>query len=259
MSLAEQRRAIRPLLDENSPADATEVYFAFHHPDQRVRLAFAGGADGSAGGYVCLARTGMDLFRPLVTMRLPSTAGGLDLEDGRRLLTQAFKPSQEVILSVPRDYQPLLEALLRVRRAQLVILLVLDRGRFEPLLNILVAQTEGAEGLPRFVIRRSADGRLGLTGETAAAAGFNWRTPVFADVYVNTQAGQRRQGLGRSVLNYALQRVLEGGRRALYTVAADNEASIKLAESAGFVDIGLRRVLLEASPRENSDKSPSQP
>ena len=62
---------IRPLLDEIKPADALASYYAFYHPDQKTSLILYPPAATVAQGYIALSRTGMDLFRPLLTMRLP--------------------------------------------------------------------------------------------------------------------------------------------------------------------------------------------
>jgi predicted GNAT family acetyltransferase len=59
----------------------------------------------------------------------------------------------------------------------------------------------------------------------------------------------RRQGFGRSVLAAMVQHVLDSGRTPLYHVDERNEASIQLAESVGFLDRGLRVVLLQAVRR----------
>ena len=66
--LAADRRAIRALLDEHSPSDAAASYYAFYHPDRQTQLLpYPAGAE-RAQGYVALSRTGLDLFRPLLTL-----------------------------------------------------------------------------------------------------------------------------------------------------------------------------------------------
>ena len=80
MTLAQKRRAIRALLNENRPADAQAAYYAFHHPEDKTNLVTYQDANDSVTGYVCLSRTGIDLFRPLVTLRLPLTSDGISLD-----------------------------------------------------------------------------------------------------------------------------------------------------------------------------------
>jgi predicted GNAT family acetyltransferase len=45
------------------------------------------------------------------------------------------------------------------------------------------------------------------------------------------------------------QELLASGRTPLYVVADDNDASIALAESAGFRDTGAREIMLEGTLR----------
>ncbi|VAW32758.1 hypothetical protein MNBD_CHLOROFLEXI01-3100, partial [hydrothermal vent metagenome] len=71
MALIQQRPAIAHLLDEKNSADGMAIYFAFHHEDKRTVLRPFPYTAIRAEGYVALSRTGMDLFRPFVTLRLP--------------------------------------------------------------------------------------------------------------------------------------------------------------------------------------------
>ncbi len=71
MSLPDRRRAIRHLLDEQNPADALASYLAFYHADNRTILRPYPFEAPRAEGFVTLSRTGVDLFRPFVTLRLP--------------------------------------------------------------------------------------------------------------------------------------------------------------------------------------------
>jgi GNAT superfamily N-acetyltransferase len=249
MTLAEARRAIRPLLDENSPADATAVYYAFHHPDERTRILTHPEGAARPSAYLCLSQTGMDLFRPLITLRLPDDAvsQGPDPAAGAALLHRALRPGAGAIITAPIAYRALLQAVFTVQQEQDLTIMVLDRGHFQPLINVLVAQAESYNNLPRFVIRQTPPGNAPERGDVVAASGLNWQSDRFADVYVNTQAPFRRQGLGQSVLAYAVQHVLDRGRVPTYAVATDNEPSIRLAESVGFVDLGIRKVLLEGT------------
>ncbi|MCI0396007.1 MAG: GNAT family N-acetyltransferase [Chloroflexi bacterium] len=248
MTLAEKRRAIRHLLNENEPSDAMDAYYAFYHPDAKTQLFLYPAGASQAMGYVCLARTGIDLFRALVTMRLPEdSAGQVDFAPGARLLYQAMPAGTSVFVSAPIQYRPLLGALFEAQMEELLRVCILDRGRFEPILNVLVTQANSANGLPRFVIRESgAEGR----GDVVASAGLNWQSPRFAEISVSTQSSHRRQGHGRSVVAALAQHVLASGRIPIYVVAEQNEASIRLAESLGFVDIGIRQVIIEGTLKE---------
>jgi len=249
MTLADSRLAIRHLLNERDPADAQAGYYAFHHPDEKVQLITAPEAARMANAYICLARTGMDLFRPVVTLRLPEDEStfGPDPYTGAVLIYRAIHPGTSVILAAPEAYQPLLRALFEVQAEDLLNLLVMDRGRFQPIINVLVARSQSYDGLPRFIVRQTGNGRSNQKGDVIAAAGLNWQSDRFAEIYVHTKSPYRRQGLGRSVVAAVVQHVLDSGRVPLYLVSAANQASIQLAESVGFVDIGIKKVLFEGT------------
>lgn len=244
--LQDKRRAIRHLLRERDPADAMAAYYALYHPDDRTTLVVSPLADGQhADGYVALSRTGIDLFRPLVTMRLPTDRNPSATEAAAALLRQALGPGQPVIISAPDRYLPLLQALCHIQSHERLRLYALDGRQFEPVINVLVTRAEGPGGLPRFTIRSS---QLG-TEEVAATASLNWQSPNFAEIAVSTRPQFRRQGWGRSVVAALCQHVLASGRTPLYVVAEENAASIQLAETVGFADTGAREAFLQASLR----------
>ncbi|MCA9973058.1 MAG: GNAT family N-acetyltransferase, partial [Anaerolineales bacterium] len=240
MPLDEIRRAIRPLLRPQSPADALAAYFAFHHPDSRTRLVPYPPDSPHPTGYVCISRTGMDLFRPLVTLRLPPQ----DMTGSAELIYAALRPETAVFLNVPEADYPLISALFQIRSEEHLALYQLDPARFEPVVNVLVTQAEGPNGLPRFVIRSDT-----ADGQVVAAASLNWQSPDFAEIGVMTLPGYRRQGWGRSVVAALVRYLLANGRMPLYAVSLANEASRSLAAQVGFVDTGSRAVLAEGTLR----------
>ncbi|MDX1402198.1 MAG: GNAT family N-acetyltransferase, partial [Kiloniellales bacterium] len=207
--------------------------------------------DGNEPGYLCLSRTGMDLFRPLVTLRLARSkiTGEIDVEAAIALIYEAIPVGAPVILSALPECRPVIDAIFDIQKEELLRIYVLDRGRFEPIINVLVVQSETYNGLPRFVARPGAGDDVGGRGEILASAGLNWRSTHFAEIYVHTKAPHRRQGLGRSVVASIVQHTLESGRRPLYAVNRENQASIQLAESVGFVDIGIAEIMFEGTLR----------
>ncbi|CUS03120.2 protein of unknown function [Candidatus Promineifilum breve] len=249
--LAAQRRAIRRLLREHDPADAMAAYYAFHHPDDRTTLVLApedveAGSIGQADGYVALSRTGIDLFRPLVTMRLPTDRDPDSAQLAVDLIGRALAPGQPVILNVPARYHPLITALFDVQAEEELRLLALAPADYEPIINVLVTRSEGPGGLPRYAIRSSADGRE----EVVATASLNWQSPHYGEIAVNTRPQYRRQGWGRSVVAALSGHLLDSGRAPLYVVSEANGASAALAESVGFTDTGARELLLQAALKE---------
>lgn len=251
MSLNKKRRAIRHLLNEKNPADAQAAYYAFHHPDEKTTLVTYQDTNENVTGYVCLSKTGIDLFRPLITMRLPRSRSktNLDLTAAAELITRAIPIGLAAIINAPVSYHPLLGGLLNINREVQLKVFALDRTRFEPIINVFVSQTDSYNGLPRFIIRQSGDGRPSSRGEIVASAGLNWRSDNYAEMYVHTKNPYRRQGLGRSVVAALVQAVLDQGRTPLYAAHDDNSPSIQLAESVGFVETGAVDVLIEGEMR----------
>jgi len=243
--LPARRRAVRRLLREREPADAMAAYYALYHAAERTTLVLPPGDEERAGGYVALSRTGIDLFRPLVTMRLPTDRDPGATQATADLLQQALGPGQPVILSAPRRYRPLLEALFDIQSEEALRLYALDAGRFEPIINVLVTRGMGAGNLPSYSIRSSQSGEE----EVVASATLNWQSPHFGEIAVNTRPQHRRQGWGRSVVAALSQHLLDSGRTPLYVVTEDNLPSIQLAESVGFVDTGVREIMLQAALR----------
>lgn len=240
MDLAARRHAIRPLLDDRQAADALASYYAFYHPDNRTSLVIQPPEVPKAQGYMALSGTGIDLFRPLVTMRLPLG----DLQLSADLIQDALPQEAPVILYVPEDHGPLINAFFEIQAENRLRVLVLDRGRHQPVINVLVTEERTPDNLARFVIRSRQD-----DNQVVASAHINWQTPNFAEIAVFTEADQRRQGWGRSVVAALVQHLLDSGRTPLYTVGEENRPSLQLAETCGFADLGIRKLLLEATRR----------
>jgi RimJ/RimL family protein N-acetyltransferase len=229
MPFEAERNAIRHLLDEKNPADAIAVYYALYHPAQKTQLVTYPTNAKRAAGYIAVSRTGVDLFRPLVTMRLPDEHA----HDAAENMFAALSEGTPAILYTPVEYEPLLQAFFEIQTAEQFQLLILDRQRYQPVINIHVTQSSAANGLPRYVISSPQD-----RSQVGANSGLNWQTPNFAELFVNTSPGQRRQGWGRSVLAAMVQHVLDSGRTPLYVASTQNDSSQRLAESVGFIDSG---------------------
>jgi len=238
-NLAQSRNAIRHLLNQHDPADGMASYYAFHHPDTKTDLATLPANEGRAEGYIAISRTGYDLFRPFLTMRLPIE----DMEACRRLVMEAFPPQTAVIAQVPTTYFPLMQALFHIESAQTMALYQLQNGRFEPSINLMVTRSLSPNGLPRFSVRNQE-------GDPVAAVAMNWQSPHFAELSVNSKPGYRRQGWGKTVLSVMVEHVLENGRLPLYVAAEDNEASIALARKVGFVRNGATVTFFQGTLRE---------
>ncbi len=228
------RASLRPLLDEHSPADALAGYYVFHHPDNRTEI-FVHGDEAQADradGFLVRARTGLDLFRPLVTYRAQTEAAA------RALFREGLPPGRPVYLTVPDSLAGWANQYLTMTEIELHRVYRLDPRRYQPEINILVVTSSGADGTPRCEIR-AGDG-------VGAVAGVNWQSPVFAEVFVYSDAAVRGRGWGKSVVSAVVGMLLKSGRTPLYVVAESNEASIRVAEAVGFEDTGFREYVGQA-------------
>lgn len=238
MTLNEQRQAMRHLLDEHNPADAMAVHFAFYYADNKTALRPFPPDAHQAEGYVSFSRTGIDLFRPLVMMRLPVH----NMQRSAEMIYDTLQPDTPVILNIPEHYAPLVRAFFAIETEEKLILFALRQTLFEPVINVLITQDVGANGLPRFVIRDRQHDNLPV-----ASAGLNWQSPRFAEISVSTHPQYRRQGYGRSVVAAMANHLLNSGRTPLYTASDYNAASIQLAQQVGFTDTLSRQLLIYGS------------
>jgi GNAT superfamily N-acetyltransferase len=229
--LKEKRRLIRPLLSSGDPTDALASYYALWHDPRRTRLTLHHDAEGRVDGFVVVAQTGADLFRPLVTLRAPSP------EAVGTLLSSALTPHRPYQLIVPVRLASAVRDRLLLESPLLTRLYLLDPARFQPIVNVLVQRVAGAEGVTRFQIESQ--------GQVMALAGINWRSPAFAEIFVYVHPSGRGRGWGRSVVSACTSALLEERVRPLYTVDEENEASQHIADALGYVDTGHRDMVTE--------------
>lgn len=226
------RASLRALLNEDSVGDALASYYALHHPPDRAEVVVHPLNDRQADGFLVRARTGLDLFRPLVTFRAPSEAVAV------ALFQEGLQPGRPVYLTVPDSLALWANKHLVVSEAALHRVYRFNANKFEPMLNVLATMGAGPDGTPRCEIRSG--------GEVKAVAGVNWQSPRFAEVYVYTDPVVRGRGWGRSVVSAVAHQLVKTGRLPLYVVAEANDASIRVAEAIGFEDTGLREYVGQA-------------
>ena len=230
-SIHEKRQQVRRLLDDSSPADAPTAYYALFHPPARSALYTHVNGDERVQGFVGQFQTGIDLFRPLITLVCR------DADTAADLMAEALTPGRPYILFANLNQLPLVGGSLRIVQHRTLEIFRLDVGRFQPEINVLVQQSQAPDGTPRCAIESGGQG---------AAAGVNWQSPGFAEIYVHTDPGARQRGWGASVAAAVTQAVLAGGRIPVYLVEPDNDASRQLAASLGYVDTGARQVYADA-------------
>jgi hypothetical protein len=209
------------------------AYYALHHPPERVRIYAYHASDGDPRGFIAVAQTGIDLFRPLV---IPFVASKRVLI---RLLIDALRPEQAVLISLPTEQAQWLEALISLEHESDLELLRMEAEAFEPVLNVLVVENEGPDGLPRYEIQTVGRGKV--------AAGVNWISGKYADVYVDAPAGHKNRALTKSVLSALCGRLLGERRIALFRVETSNLSARTDAFNVGFRPTGRQDTLLAGS------------
>ena len=234
LTLETRRRWVRSLLAEQSLADALASYYALHHAPERTELFvhLAEANPARADGFLVRARTGLDLFRPLVTYRAP------DAMVAQTLFREGLPPGRPVYLTVPEPLAPWANRYLSVTEAELYRVYCFNPAKHTPHLNVLAVLSLSADGTPRCEIRSG--------GEVSAVAGVNWQAPHFAEVYVYVDPAKRGRGWARAVVSSVANALVATGRMPLYVVAESNENSIRVAEAVGFEDTGLREYVGQA-------------
>lgn len=225
------RQRLEALLDRRSAADALASYYALEHPQDRVKLFGYAAPDGEAIGFLAVAQTGLDLFRPLLVPFIAKR------EFLRRLLRDALRPGQEFLLHLPADQLSWLEGEVEVHLQRVTELLRLERSAYEPVLNVLVVEADGPSHTPRYEIR-TAEG-------IQAAAGVNWQGERFAEVYLEADEAARGRSLTKSVLSALVGRLLGERRTALYRVETRRVSVKTEAFHLGFRPTGVSSALVE--------------
>lgn len=231
MPLSQQRTSIQSLVDTTSPADASTAYYALYHDQSRSNLFIHTDAQHKAIGFVGRFQTGLDLFRPVICMRCWQAEVAADL------LADALIVGRPYILFSNLNQLPFVGGSLQITNERILSIYALDPARFKPIINVMVVQKTAPDGTPRAEINSN-----GLK----AAAGVNWQSPGFAEIYVHTEGEARQRGWGTSVVAACTERILRSGRVPIYLVEPNNEPSVKLASSLGYIDTGARQVLADA-------------
>jgi GNAT superfamily N-acetyltransferase len=227
------RHSARELLNEFDAADGLAAYYALHHPPKRTTLILHHDSNMEVDGFLVRCQTGIDLFRPLVTLR----ARGQNAIP--ELIEEGLLPQRPYLIVAPTNQVERLEPYLDITQVTFNRILRLDPERFKPMMNVLVVRGQDADGNPKIEMR---------SGERAvASAGVNWRSPIFAEVYVQVDPQYRGRGRGRAVVNALVGDLLKQGVTPLYNVVEGNEASSELAAQVGFVDTSAREIMAHAA------------
>lgn len=230
MTLEDARESLQKILDVNNPADAPTAYYALYHDPKRSSVYVRRDEHGEVVGFVGRFQTGIDLFRPVVTMRCWQPEVAADL------LAEALIQGRPYLIFSNLNQLPMVGGSMQVSNERILQIFALDASRFKPVMNVLVVHKQAPDGSPRVEI--SSNG-------LQAVAGLNWQSPGFAEIYVQTDPEARQRGWGAAVVAGICERVLSSGRVPIYLVEPGNESSVRLARGMGFVDTGARQVFAD--------------
>jgi hypothetical protein len=228
MSINESRKQIRPLVDDSNPADSPSAYYALFHPAEKSALATYQTPSGKTTAFAGRFQTGVDLFRPLVTLRAPSP------DIAAYLLAQLLVVGRPYIFFAPLNQLAMVGGSLEVENQRIARIYTLEPARFSPQMNVLIQHKTAHDGTPRCEIKSN--------GQVVASAGVSWKSPAFAEIYVQALGPARQKGMDQAVLGALAGVLLNQGLRAVYLAENGEDGSRAMVESLGFVDTGSRQV-----------------
>ncbi len=231
-----ERYRLAPLLDPRLPQDAMVAYYGLQHPADRVVVYGYYQVPHAPSGFLALAQTGYDLFRPLA-VPFVGTPAAL-----QALLNVSLQRGRPVMLHLPVEQRAWAEEVVDLSEPRVVELHRLDTKAFRPEINVLVVPCQSPSGLPRFEVRSGDVVRAG--------AGVNWKGDMFAEVYVESQPEAASQGHRRSALAAIAGQLLSEGRLPVYQVSEGDVAAQAEAHWVGFRRTGERSLLAQALLRD---------
>lgn len=232
----EHRDSLSRLVDLRSVADAMPAYYALEHPSERTELFGYYPSPDILSGFLAVAQTGFDLFRPVA---VPFVANA---EAMSSLLDKAFIVNRPYLMYVPVDQQDFIDTKFPHTPIQVTNLLRLDTRAFTPILNVMITRTEATSGLPRFEIRSTVQG--------FAAAGINWMSSTAAEMYIEADDSGRRRGFTKSVLAALIELLISQDRTVLFRVADDDYDAFEDAFDLGFKPTGIRTLMTEVRKKQ---------
>lgn len=227
-----ERYRLAPLVDSRLPRDAMVAYYGLQHPADRVVVYGYYQVSHAPSGFLTLAQTGFDLFRPIAVPFVGSPAAL------KALLSVSLQRGRPVVLHLPAEQRAWAEEMVDLSETRTMELYRLDTKAFRPEINVLVVPVPSPTGLPRFEVR---------SGEVVrASAGVNWKGDLFAEVYVESQPEAANQGHRRSALAAIAGQLLSEGRLPLHQVGEADLAAQAEAHWVGFRRTGERSLVAQA-------------
>lgn len=228
---SEERQKLRNLVDVHSTSDAMAAYYGLEHPNERVSIYGYYPNGQILSGFMAVASTGLDLFRPLI---IPFTATDKAI---RTLIAAALDPGRPYLIYLPIEQRDSLIDLADIEPIEVTNLLRLDTKRFQPVINVLVQKREGPGCSPRFEIQSRGEGH--------AASGINWRSSQSAEIYVESDSSGYRRGFTKSVLAALIQDLLKERIRIMFRVADNDYSAFEDAFDLGFSPTNVRTLFAQ--------------
>jgi len=225
------RKQLAPLLNVDAVSDALATYCALHHPAEKLKLIVSSDGSGKPNGFLAIAQTGMDLFRPIA---VPFVASPNIFQE---LLRVALKAGQPVLLYLPLDQRDWLMDDLVLTETRITELLRIDPMSFRPIVNVLVFEVFTPSGLPRYEIRTKSG--------SYAAAGINWLGERFAEVYLEADHEAQVRGLSLAVLSAISNHLIEESRIPLFRSDDTNKLGYDELLSIGYRATGSRTLITQ--------------
>jgi hypothetical protein len=225
------REQLVPLLNIEAASNALATYCALHHPADKLKLYVSSDGGGNPNGFIAIAQTGLDLFRPIA---VPFVASSKILGE---LLRVALRPGQPVLLYLPLEQRDWLIDDLVLTEPRITELLRIDPMSFRPIVNVLVIEVGTPSGLPRYEIRTKSG--------SMAAAGINWLGERFSEVYLEADHEAQVRGLALSVLSAMNSHLLEENRIPLFRSDDSNKLGYDELLSVGYRATGTRTLIAQ--------------
>jgi hypothetical protein len=226
------REKLAALLDPRSAGDAIVAYYALQYPMERVKILGYFPKNDRMSGFLINARTGIDLFKPLV-IPFVATQEGLDA-----LIQTGLQVRHPVMLHIPLGQASWIGETLALDDIRKTELFRLDPHVFEPRINVLITETSSPNGSPRYeILSRKGD---------FAAAGVNWRGDRYAEIYLEADRKAQEREFASSVLAALAARLLHEGLIPLYRRADSALLSRSDLTEVGFRATGTRTLIAQA-------------
>jgi hypothetical protein len=218
---ASRRYELAPLLDPASARDVFDRFYALEYPADQLEIFTLRTDPHRISAFLLVARTGIDLFRPLI---IPVTRLPDQLEP---LLYGALSIKRSYFVHAGLKEKPELETIAHLHDCEVATIYELNSSRFSHQINVLVVKSTSHLGWPVYELRSSSQGY--------AIAGVNWMdSRGNAEIYVETDQAGRARGFTRSVMSALANELLGSGNRVFYRVPEDNLAMQVEAVETGF-------------------------